>query len=120
MEGKPPRRKKNEPKSTGNYIDAFVKQMFGRVLVLVDFLRWYADPEFVEAVELMKIQPASTHYIGKDGDERIVDLVFQCPLKDGRGNFFAVIIFEHQSGSLKKIPLKLLRYISAIWDAEIK
>ena len=32
----------------------------------------------------------------------------------------AVIIFEHESKSLKKIPQKLLKYISAIWDAEIK
>ena len=32
----------------------------------------------------------------------------------------AVIIFEHQSGSLKKIPQKLLKYIATIWDAELK
>ena len=32
----------------------------------------------------------------------------------------AVIIFEHQSGSLKEIPLKLLKYISSIWVAEKK
>jgi hypothetical protein len=32
----------------------------------------------------------------------------------------AVIIFEHQSHSLKAILEKLLRYISAIWDAERK
>jgi len=31
-----------------------------------------------------------------------------------------VIIFEHQSGRLKEIPQKLLRYISAFWDAEKK
>jgi hypothetical protein len=63
---------------------------------------------------------APTHYLGKDGDERIVDLVFQCPLKHGEGVLTAVIVFEHQSSSLKKIPAKLLKYISAIWDAEIK
>jgi len=120
MEAKPQRRKKDVSNSEGNYIDAFVKRVFGRILVFVDFLKWYADPEFVDAVDLAKIRPTPTHYIGKDGDERIVDLVFQCPLKDGSGNFLAVIIFEHQSGSLKKIPLKLLRYVSAIWDAEIK
>jgi hypothetical protein len=32
----------------------------------------------------------------------------------------AIIIFEHQSGSLKKIPQKLLKYIAGIWDAEMK
>jgi hypothetical protein len=47
-------------------------------------------------------------------------LVFQCPLKDGSGNLMAVIVFEHQSGNLKRIPQKLHKYISAIWDAETK
>ena len=94
--------------------------MFGRVVVFMDFLTTYADPKFVAEVDIKQIQPAPTHYIGQKGDERIVDLVFQCPLKNGNGSFTAVIIFEHQSGSLKKIPEKLIRYISAIWNAETK
>jgi len=32
----------------------------------------------------------------------------------------AVIVFEHQSGTLKRIPQKLHKYISTIWDAEMK
>ena len=111
---------KREPKSQGNIFDAFAKQMFGRVLVFVDFLVHYADPKFVAEVNLKRIKPAPTHYIGKDGDEQIADLVFQCPLKNGTGNLMAVIVFEHQSGNLKKIPRKLHKYISAIWDAETK
>ena len=94
--------------------------MFGRVLVFTDFLLHYADKKFVAEIDAKKIQLAPTHYIGQKGDERIVDLVFQCPLKSGNGSLMAVIIFEHQSDSLKKIPEKLLRYISAIWDAERK
>jgi len=46
--------------------------------------------------------------------------VFRCPLKTGNGSLMAVIIFEHQGGSLKKIPRKLHKYISAIWEAEAK
>ncbi|MCL2006158.1 MAG: Rpn family recombination-promoting nuclease/putative transposase [Planctomycetaceae bacterium] len=103
----------------GNVFDAFTKQMFGRVVVFADFLAHYADPMFVDEIDLNKIKPAPTHYIGKDGSERIADLIFQCPLKGG-GNLMAVIVFEHQSGNLKKVPNKLLKYISAIWDAETK
>ena len=104
----------------GNIFDAFAKQMFSRVLVFADFLEYYADPKFVDEIDLRKIESAPTHYIGKDGDERMADLVFQCPLKNGNGNLMAVIVFEHQSGTLKKIPQKLHKYISAIWDAETK
>jgi hypothetical protein len=124
MQPKKPKSKskpKPEPKSRrGNIFDAFVKRMFGQLLVFVDFLLNYADAKFVAAVDLSKIKPAPTHYIGQKGDERIVDLIFMCPLKNGRGNLMAVIIFEHQGGSLKKIPRKLLKYITAIWTAEEK
>ena len=112
--------KPQKTKSQGNIYDAFVKRMFGRILVIVDFLVHYADPKFVAAINLTKIRPAPTHYIGKAGNERIVDLVFLCPLKNGRGTLMAVIILEHQGGSLKRIPRKLHKYISAIWDAEEK
>ena len=83
-------------------------------------ITYWRKPKFLAVIDLTKIKPAPTHYIGKAGDERIADLVFQCPTKDGSGNVMVVIVFEHQSGSLKKIPRKLLRYISAIWDAETK
>jgi hypothetical protein len=107
-------------KAQGNYIDGFIKKMFGQVLVFVDFLIHYADQGFVSQIDLKRLRPAPTHYIGAKGDERIVDLVFRCPLKNGDGTLTAVIIFEHQSTGLKAIPEKLIRYISAIWDAERK
>jgi hypothetical protein len=112
----------SKPKKSkqGNIYDAFVKNFFGRVVVFADFLRHYGNKKFVAEVNLSKIRLATTHYLGKDGDERIVDLVFQCPLKHSEGTLTAVIVFEHQNNSLDKIPAKLLKYISAIWDAEIK
>jgi hypothetical protein len=116
-EGKTEKQGKSHP---GNIHDAFVKSFFSRVVVFADFLRHYGNKKFVAEVNLSKIRLAPTHYLGKDGDERIVDLVFQCPLKHGEGTLTAVVVFEHQSDSLDKIPAKLLKYISAIWDAEIK
>jgi len=94
--------------------------MFGRVVVFTDFLQNYADKKFVAEIDTTKIQLAPTHYIGIWGDERIVDLVWRCPLKNGNGSLMAVIVFEHESKSLKHIPRKLHKYISAIWDAEAK
>jgi len=115
-----PAKPKSVHKKRGNVFDAFAKQMFGRLVIIIDFLMSYADVDFIEAIDLSKIRLAPTHYIGQHGDERIVDLVFQCPLKNGNGSLMAVIIFEHQGGNLKEIPQKLHKYISAIWDAEKK
>jgi hypothetical protein len=120
VKSKPSSTQKNEPEKPGNYIDTFVKRMFGRVLVFIDFLKHYADKGFVAEINVKKVKLAPTHYIGQKGDERIIDLVFQCPLKSGDGSLMAVIIFEHESKNLNEIPLKLLKYIAAIWDAERK
>ena len=73
---------RSKAKATGNYIDTFAKQMFGRVLVFVDFLLHYADKKFVAEIDTERIQLAPTHYIGAKGDERIVDLVFRCRTPD--------------------------------------
>ncbi|MGL4943830.1 MAG: Rpn family recombination-promoting nuclease/putative transposase [Thermoguttaceae bacterium] len=103
----------------GNIFDAFAKNVFGRVVVFMEFLRHYADPKFLTQIDLAKIKPAPTHVFGKNIDERIVDLVFECPLVHG-GSSLAIILFEHQTGSLREIPRKLLKYIGAIWEAEWK
>ncbi|MDR3110327.1 MAG: Rpn family recombination-promoting nuclease/putative transposase, partial [Planctomycetaceae bacterium] len=79
------RSEKQDKSQPGNIYDAFAKSFFGRVVVFADFLRHYGNRKFVDEVNLSKIRLAPTHYIGKDGVERIVDLVFQCPLKHGKG-----------------------------------
>ena len=109
-----------EDKAPGNYIDSFIKRMFGRVWVFVDFLLHYADKKFVDVIDTTKIEQAPSHFFGHKGDERISDLIFKCPLKTGGGNLMAVIIFEHENKSLKRIPRKLHKYISGVWDAEAK
>lgn len=115
------KRQENEPQPQGNYVDKFVKRMFGQILVFVDFLLNYADQQFISEIDLSRISPAPTHYIShisQEFKEHILDLIFKCPLKDGSGELMAVIIFEHQTKSLKKIPRKLHKYINAVWDAE--
>jgi hypothetical protein len=120
VKSKPSTTRKSKPKQQGNYVDVFVKRMFGQLVVFIDFLQNYADKQFVAEIDVNKIKPAPTHYIGVWGDERIIDMVFRCPLKSGDGSLMAVIIFEHESKNLNEIPLKLLKYISSIWDAERK
>ena len=120
MKSKPASNQKSKKTPQGNYIDTFVKQMFSQIVVFADFLLHYADKKFIKEIDEKRIQPAPTHYIGQKGDERIVDLVFQCPLKNSSRNLMAVIIFEHQNNNLKGIPRKLHKYISAIWGLSRK
>ncbi|MDR1480201.1 MAG: Rpn family recombination-promoting nuclease/putative transposase, partial [Planctomycetaceae bacterium] len=80
----------------GNIYDVFVKNIFGQLLIFVDFLLNYADREFVDEIILDEISLAPTHHIDPSGSERILDLVFSCPLKN-KNNAKAAIIFEHAS-----------------------
>jgi hypothetical protein len=58
--------------------------MFGQIMIFSDFLLHYADKKFVADVDVTKIQPAPSHYFGKDGDERIVDSPNRCKNCPGR------------------------------------
>ncbi|MDR0610299.1 MAG: Rpn family recombination-promoting nuclease/putative transposase [Planctomycetaceae bacterium] len=113
---------KQEPHEStrqGNIYDVFVKNMFSRVLVFVDFLLNYADQEFVSKIDLEKISPAPTHYITPKGNEQILDLIFSCPLKN-QINVKVMIIFEHAGNTFNDIPVRLLCYATSIWWAEFK
>ncbi|MDR2440577.1 MAG: Rpn family recombination-promoting nuclease/putative transposase, partial [Planctomycetaceae bacterium] len=95
--------KQSESTRPGNIYDAFVKNIFGRIFVFVDFLLNYADSEFINKIDLEKISPVQTHYIGLKGDERILDLVFSCPLKN-QINTKVMIVFEHAGTTFNDIP----------------
>ncbi|MDR0704123.1 MAG: Rpn family recombination-promoting nuclease/putative transposase [Planctomycetaceae bacterium] len=108
-----------EPAHPGNIYDVFVKNIFGRVFIFVDFLLNYADSNFVSKIDLEKISPASTHYVGQKGDEQILDLVFSCPLKN-HIDAQVMIIFEHAGTTFDDIPVRLLCYATTIWWNELK
>jgi hypothetical protein len=97
----------------------FVKNIFGQLLIFSDFLLNYADPKFVEKIDLSKIVSSPTHYIAPNGVERILDLVFSCPLKN-RTNAKTMIVFEHAGNRFADLPFRLLYYACSIWWSEIK
>jgi hypothetical protein len=79
----------------------------------------YADSDFVDKLDLDKISSSPTHYIAPSGVERILDLVFSCPLKN-RTNAKTMIVFEHAGNTFADLPVRLLYYAFSIWWSEIK
>jgi hypothetical protein len=112
-------KKQSQSTRPGNIYDTFVKNIFGRIFMFIDFLSNYADSDFTNKIDLDKISPVQTHYIGQKGDERILDLVFSCPLKN-QINTKVMIIFEHAGNTFNDIPVRLLCYATAIWWGELK
>ncbi|MDR1924617.1 MAG: Rpn family recombination-promoting nuclease/putative transposase [Planctomycetaceae bacterium] len=113
--------KSDKPKAIrpGNIYDVFAKNIFGRVLVFIDFLLNYASLDFVDKIEIDKIYPLPTHYISKFLDEQILDLVFACPLKGDNSNIKAIIVFEHDGRSDADLSFRLLSYACCIWRNDI-
>jgi hypothetical protein len=109
----------SEPTRPGNIYDVFVKNIFGRLLVFADFLLNYADTEFVDSIDLDKISSSPTHYVDPNGTERILDLVFSCPLKN-HDNTKTMILFEHAGHTFADLPIRLHCYAISIWWSEIK
>ncbi|MDR1141744.1 MAG: Rpn family recombination-promoting nuclease/putative transposase [Planctomycetaceae bacterium] len=107
------------PQHPGNIYDVFAKNIFGMVFVFADFLWNYAEPKFVQSIDLANISPSPTHFIGEKGVEQITDLAFFCPIKGGSG-LKTVVLLEHAGGSLDDLPVRLYSFAGAIWRAEIK
>ncbi|MDR2117513.1 MAG: Rpn family recombination-promoting nuclease/putative transposase [Planctomycetaceae bacterium] len=109
----------SEKRRPGNIYDVFVKNIFSMVYVFCDFLVHYGDQNFVRNIDLSNISLSATHYIGELFDERILDLVFLCPLKNG-STAKAVIFFEHIGDNIATLPVRLHSFASAFWWRENK
>jgi hypothetical protein len=98
----------------GNIYDVYVKSIFSQVWLFIEFLDSFMDYELFSCIDVSNVTLAPTHYVNLGGIERILDLVFFCPFKD-RTDVKIVIIFEHASSNIEKLPVRLLHYASTIW-----
>jgi hypothetical protein len=80
VKSKSPSTRRIKSKPQGNYIDRFVKQMFSRIAVFMDFLLHYAASKFVEKAVLSMANPIALetlleHAIQSDTMNECVDVL---------------------------------------------
>ena len=89
--------------------DRFFKETFGRAENAVPFLRGVLPPAIVEAIDWSTLRREEATFLDETLARRASDLVFTvawggCPA-------CLYCLFEHQSASDPRMPLRLLRYM---------
>jgi hypothetical protein len=95
--------------------DALVRGIFGQPQYAADELRCVLPPDVLRELRLETLVLADGAFV----DERLrassTDLLFRARLASG-GARFVFILFEHQSTLDERMPLRLLRYQTRIWE----
>jgi Putative transposase, YhgA-like len=106
--GKPPGRKPSPH-------DAVFRRIFGVPVNAASQLRAVLPPGISARLDLRRLARVQGSFVDADLTWRHTDLLFSAPL-DGR-DAFVYLLVEHQSSDDPLMALRLLRYITRIWDA---
>ena len=98
--------------------DIFFKEVLGDVVNTQAFLETYLPYEVLQTIDVGTIQAEKDSFIEQDLKEFYADLLFRANIRNREA--YVYILLEHKSYSDDNVGVQLLRYMSAIWDKEIK
>jgi predicted transposase/invertase (TIGR01784 family) len=107
-DGKPPGRKPS-PR------DAVFRRVFGVPANAASQLRAVLPPDVTARLDLRRLARVQGSFVDADLTWRHTDLLFSAQL-DGH-DAFVYLLVEHQSSDDPLMALRLLRYVTRIWDA---
>jgi predicted transposase/invertase (TIGR01784 family) len=96
--------------------DHLFRASFSRVESAALFLSEVLPEPVSRACRWEKLQVLPGKFVNTMLDEVESDLLYQVPL-EGEGDALVYILFEHQSTPDRWMPLRLLTYMSNIWEA---
>lgn len=95
--------------------DALVRAIFGQPHYTADELRAVLPSEVLAELRLETLAPLEGSFIDEGLRASSADLLFTVNLRRG-GTGFVYVLFEHQSTPDERMPLRLLRYQTRIWE----
>ena len=95
--------------------DAFFKQLFSDPEVAASQLRWHLPTRAREAIDWQSLALVDGSFVDEALRPRHTDLLFEVRLRAGRPGM-VYLLFEHQSRTDPRMPMRLRRYIGRIWD----
>jgi len=98
--------------------DRFFKEVLGNVANTQAFLETYLSSDVLQTIDVGTIQAEKDSFIEQDLKEFYADLLFRATIRNREA--YVYILLEHKSYSDYNVGVQLLRYMSAIWDKEIK
>ncbi|MBK9336923.1 MAG: Rpn family recombination-promoting nuclease/putative transposase [Lewinellaceae bacterium] len=74
----------------------------------------------VEDLDWDRLQLENASFTDESLAERFSDVVYRCPFKSQDAETILSLLLEHKTGVVKFPHLQLLKYITNIWDTQIK
>ncbi|HOY18379.1 MAG TPA: Rpn family recombination-promoting nuclease/putative transposase [Haliscomenobacter sp.] len=100
--------------------DEFFKASFGRLEIARDYLEQLLPWEVHQTLDLSQLERVNGSWVSPELAEYFSDVVYRCPLKEGKRQVWASFLLEHKS-ALDAFPhLQLLRYLMETWQEQRK
>ncbi|MCA9559104.1 MAG: Rpn family recombination-promoting nuclease/putative transposase, partial [Myxococcales bacterium] len=100
----------------GSPHDRLFKFTFGQPEHAASVLRTVLPAALLERLDLRTLEPAPGSFVDAALSERHADLLFRVQIDGHSARVY--LLFDHQSGIDRQMPLRLLRYMTRIWTAE--
>ncbi|OQA11824.1 MAG: hypothetical protein BWY64_04044 [bacterium ADurb.Bin363] len=87
--------------------DKTLKELFSRPEIVRDFLKEFADSDFINDIDFTRIEKKNTSYIAKTFKNKYTDLALKLNMTGGKCAYLYLVI-EFQSTVDKLMPLRIL------------
>lgn len=98
-----------------NHHDLLLRAIFGQPQHAAAELRAVLPAELLEKLDLDRLMPIEASFIDAELRSSCADLLFTAPYRSG-GEALLYLLIEHQSTLDPWMPLRLLRYMTRIWE----
>ncbi|MBM4014355.1 MAG: Rpn family recombination-promoting nuclease/putative transposase [Planctomycetes bacterium] len=95
--------------------DSLFRSQFGQTAEAAAELRLLLSARAAAQLDLAALVRVDTAWVDRELRGSAADLLFRAPLRAG-GDAFLLFLMEHQSTPDPRLPLRLLRYATQIWE----
>lgn len=100
--------------------DEFFKASFGHLEIARDYLEQLLPQDVHQTLDLSQLERMNGAWVTPELEEYFSDVIYRCPLKEGKSKVWISFLFEHKS-SIDVFPhLQLLRYLLDAWQEQHK
>ena len=98
--------------------DRYIRSVFTNPKVVKEFFEAHLPEKVKEAIDLNTIEPQKDSFISDKLKQQISDILFAAKFNNEEGYIYCLL--EHASTPDKMLPLRLVKYMSAIIDQHLK
>lgn len=98
--------------------DKLFKLVFGRSRHAAEHFARFLPPGLVDGLDLTTLEPVAGSFVDESMRARHTDLLFR--VRAPGGPVYLYLLHEHQSTVDPTMPLRMLRYMTRVWDQDAR